>query len=109
MEIGLHEKRKSPRKPIHASGELIDVVSGGTSTIELLDISVGGISFLGGTPLLKDSLWLVHFHVGTTMVRGIVRIAYCVKHSLTDAFRLGAEFRGWNDAPMMAVRKYLDE
>lgn len=109
MEKGLVEQRFFPRKPIHGGGVIENPIAGGSSPIELLDISVGGISFLSSAECPKDTMWLVRFEVDGETVRGVVRIAYCVKHSLTEAYRHGAEFRDWEDHYKATIVRYLDK
>lgn len=109
MEKGVVEQRFFPRKPIHGEGLIENAIAGGSSPIELLDISAGGISFLSPTECAKDSMWLVRFEIDGKTVRGVVRIAYCVKHSLTDAYRHGAEFRDWEESYKAIVLRFLDK
>ncbi|WP_263768981.1 PilZ domain-containing protein [Propionivibrio soli] len=109
MEKPKNEKRRFPRKSIAATGELVDAIAGGASTIAMLDISLGGISFLSPFPLLRGSSWLIRFPIGKEVVEGPIQVVYCVKHSLTDAYRLGAELVGWEDGPMTAVEDYLGD
>ncbi len=108
MGIASHEKRISPRKIAHGRGELVDAVSGAISPFDLLDVSAGGLSFLSDASRPKDSMWIVRFELKGKRVRGLVRIAYCVKHSLTDAYRFGAEFKDWEPVHLKAVQSYLD-
>jgi len=75
----------------------------------LVDVSVGGISFLSAAPFTKDSMWLVRFELGERVVRGVVCIAYCVKHSLTDAYRIGAAFKDLEEHYQDAINRYLEE
>lgn len=89
-------------------GELLDAVTDRASAIDLLDISTGGISFVSTSALQKDSIWLVRFDLNGEKLRGVVRITYCVKHSLTDAYRLGAEFRNWESAYLLTIKRFLD-
>lgn len=75
----------------------------------MLDVSAGGISFLSRSPCAKGSLWLVRFDLGEDSVRGVVCVAYCVKHSLTDAYRVGAAFQNLEKQYQDAIRHYVDE
>lgn len=109
MGNSAHEKRSSPRKSLRGQGEISDAVSGGKQKIDLLDISSGGISCLSVSPFTKDSMWLVHFELNDRIIRGVIRIAYCTKHSLTDAYRLGAAFIDLEDHYQEVVNRYLDE
>lgn len=103
------EKRASLRKSLRTQGEISDAVSGGKKPIELLDISSGGISYLSASPFAKDSMWLVRFELNDRIVRGVIRIAYCTKHSLTDAYRIGAAFIDLEDRCQEVVNRYLVE
>jgi len=103
------EKRAWPRKPMHGQGEVSATFSGGKSPVDMLDISAGGISFLSLSPCAKDSMWLVRFELGERTVRGVVCIAYCAKHSLTDAYRIGAAFRNLEKQYEDAINRYLKE
>ena len=67
------------------------------------------MSFLSVSPLAKDSMWLVHFESNDRIVRGVVCIPYGVKHSLTDAYRLGAAFRNLEEQYQNVVNHYLEE
>ena len=109
MDNATLEKRASPRKSIRTSGEIGDAVSGGRWPIDLLDISAGGISFLSSSPFAKGSMWLVRFELNDRIVRGVVSIAYCVKHSLAEAYRLGAAFRDLEDQYQDIISRYIDE
>ena len=109
MESASHDKRIFPRKSINADGELTDPVSGGSSSIVLLDISLGGISFLSPIPFMKNSVWRSRLLMPSGIAHGSVRLIYCVKHSLTDAYRVGAELKGWDERSMTLIRRYLDE
>ena len=103
------EKRASPRKSLRAQGEISDSVSGGRKPIDLLDISSGGISCLSASPFTKDSMWLVRFELNDRVIRGVIRIAYCTKHNLTDAYRVGAAFIDLEGSYQEAVDRYLAE
>jgi len=93
MNTGRPEKRVSPRKPMHWPSEISDAISGEKWPVDLLDISGGGVSFLSVSPFAKDSVWQVHFELNERIVCGVVCIVCCAKHSLTDAYRVGAAFR----------------
>ena len=93
---------------MHGPGELLDAVSDRASAIELLDISAGGVSFLSTAMLQKDSIWLVRFQLNGEKVRGVVRISYCVKHILTEAYRVGAEFKNWESPYLLTIKRCLD-
>jgi hypothetical protein len=101
------EMRTSYRKPVHGQGQLFDAVTDRVNAIDLLDISVGGISFLSTPPLQKDSIWIVRFDLNGEKVRGVIRITYCVKHSLAEAHRVGAEFRNWEAAYLLSIRNFV--
>jgi len=54
-------------------------------------------------------MWLVRFELGERTVRGVVCIAYCAKHSMTDAYRVGAAFRNLEKQYEDAINRYLEE
>lgn len=108
MNTTILEQRMSPRKAVHGPGEVSDAVSGGRWTVDVLDVSVGGVSFLSTKPFVKDSMWLVRFELNERVVRGVVSIVYCVKHSLADAYRVGASFRNLEEQYQRVVGHYLD-
>lgn len=70
---------------------------------------MGGLSFLSGASQQKDSMWLARFELNGYLVRGVVCIVYCVKHSLTDAYRVGAEFRDLETRYQHVIDEYLAE
>ena len=109
MENATLDKRAFPRKPMHGRGEMGDAISGGKWAIDLLDVSAGGISFLSAAASPKDSTWLIRFELKGRTVRGVVRIVYCVKHSLADAYRLGAAFKDLEDQYLGVIHRYLNE
>jgi hypothetical protein len=41
-------------------------------------------------------------------VLGVICITYCVKRSLTEAYRIGAEFKNWKTAYLPIIRRFLD-
>ena len=108
MANSTDEKRAGPRKPMHGIGEIVDPNSGGTFPVKLLDISSAGISMLSQVARTEGSLLILRFEVDGQQLRGVIRIAYCVKHSLTDAYRLGAEFRDWETQYLEIVQNILD-
>ena len=108
MENEASDKRIFPRKPIRDRGEIVEALSGAKHPIDLLDVSEGGISFLSDTPTQKDSMLLVRFELDGRVVRGVVRIVYCVKHSLADAYRLGAAFKNLEEKYQRNIRLYLE-
>ena len=108
MNATILEQRSSPRKAVHGPGELSDAVSGGRLAVDVLDVSLGGISFLSDKPFAKDSMWLVRFELSERVVRGAVSVVYCVKHSLTDAYRVGASFRSLDEQHQNVIRRYVD-
>lgn len=109
MDIPPHEKRIHQRKPLSGEGELVNPVSGATTHIKLADISVGGLSFLSAEALTPEQSCLIRFPLGSGRVRGVIRIAYCAKHSLAEAYRVGAEFRGLEAQYLALVRQYIEK
>ena len=103
------EKRISSRKPARTRGEINNDVSGGKWPIDVVDISVGGISFLSASEFAKGSMWLVRLELNGRIVRGVVTIAYCVKHTLTDAYRLGAAFMDLEEQYEVVISRFVDE
>lgn len=103
------EKRATPRKPLRGIGEIGDAVSGAHSAIDLVDLSTGGVSFLTVTPLTKDSMWLIRFELGERVVRGVIQVAYCVKHSLAEAYRVGAFFKDLEPHYQDVLSHYLSD
>jgi c-di-GMP-binding flagellar brake protein YcgR len=105
----LLEKRTSPRKPMRGRGEISAAISDGKWPVDMLDISAGGISFLSASPFAKDSMWLVRLELNEHTVRGVVCIVYCVKHSLTDAYRVGVAFKNLEEQYQDVINRYLEE
>ena len=108
MANSTDEKRAGPRRPMRGTGEIVDPNSGGSFPVKLLDISSAGNSMLSSVARTEGSLLIARFEVDGQKVRGVIRIAYCVKHSLTDAYRLGAEFRDWETQYLEVIRNFLD-
>lgn len=108
MENETRENRAFPRKRMTGRGGIIDAVSGNMTPIDLLDISVGGVSFLSAAAYAKGSMRLVRFELDGKAVRGVVCIVYCVKHSLADAYRLGAKFKDLESQYLKTIQDYLD-
>lgn len=108
MNAATIEQRSSPRKAVHGPGELSDKVSGEQWALDVLDVSVGGISFLSTKPFAKDSMWLVRFELNERVVRGVISVVYCVKHSLADAYRVGASFQNLDEQYQSVIRRYVD-
>lgn len=102
------EQRTSPRKAARGPAEISDAVSGGRWPVDMLDVSIGGVSFLTTKPFVKDTIWLVRFELNERVVRGVISIVYCVKHSLADAYRVGASFRSLEEHYQDVVRHYVD-
>ena len=108
MENETRENRAFPRKPMNGRGGFIDAISGNVTPIDMLDISIGGISFLSTAASAKGTMRLVRFELNGKTVRGVVRIVYCVKHSLTDAYRMGAEFKDLEEQYLRTIQHYLE-
>ena len=108
MENETRENRAFPRKPMNGRGGFIDAISGNLTPVDLLDISIGGVSFLAATACTKGSMRLVRFELNGKTVRGVVRIVYCVKHSLADAYRMGAEFKDLEEQYLTTIQHYLE-
>lgn len=107
MNATISEQRRSPRKAAHGPCEVKDAVSGGRCDVDVLDVSVGGISFLSTKAFAKDSNWLVRFELDEHVVRGVVTIVYCVTHSLAQAYRVGASFRSLEEQHQDIIRHYV--
>lgn len=108
MEIAAHEKRAFPRKFLRGSGEIGDALSESRKKIEMLDISAGGIAFLSPSSFPKGDLLIVRFHlIDSGEISAVIRITYCVRHSLVDMYRVGAEFKKLDNAQMNTIQQYL--
>lgn len=93
MQDDVFSRRAYPRKLLQGRGQITDPVSESRNEVTLLDISLGGVAFLSKTELSKGGLWLVRFPIGAETLTGNIQIAYCIKHRLTDAYRVGAQFK----------------
>ncbi len=101
------EMRTSCRIPIHGQGELLDAATDRGIAIELVDISDGGICFLSTARLQKNSIWLVRFELNGKELRGSVRITHCAMHIPTEIYRAGAEFKEWESAHLLTIKRFL--
>jgi predicted GH43/DUF377 family glycosyl hydrolase len=54
-------------------------------------------------------MWLVRFELNDRVVRGIVTTAYFVKHTLTDAYRLGVAFMDLEEPYEVVISRFVDE
>lgn len=106
MENDALSRRAYPRKLLQGNGLITNPASEQKLPITLLDISLGGVAFLATAEIAKDSLWLVRFPVGEETMTGNIQIAYCIKHLLTDAYRVGAQFKRLRPDQLAIVERY---
>lgn len=90
------EKRIHLRKALQGEGIIADAAVRSWQPIKLLDISLSGIGFLCPAELPANAVRMVRFSLSdgrSGEIGATVRIAYCVKHSLLEGYRVGAEFK----------------
>ncbi len=108
MESDTLSRRAHPRKLLQGTGWITDPVSHEKHEVTLLDISLGGVAFLTNEVLPAQSPWLVRFPVGNELLTGTIEIAYCIKHLMTDAYRVGAQFRRLRPDQLAIIERYTE-
>jgi len=106
MEQNILSRRAHPRKLLQGTGWITDPVSHEKHEVTLLDISLGGVAFLTAQALPAQSPWLVRFPVGDELLTGNIEIAYCIRHLMTDAYRVGAQFRRLRPDQLAIIENY---
>lgn len=91
------EKRINVRRSLATAGEIADALGAHWITIRLNDLSQGGVGFLCAQEIGVGSVRMLRFilpDAPNQPIRAVVKVAYCVKHSLFDGYRLGGQFVG---------------
>lgn len=104
------EKRVHLRKALQTEGWVADPLGNSWTVIKLLDISLGGIAFIGPEELAVDSSRIFRFHLpnDAKLINFIGRIANCNRHQYLAGFRTGAQFTRIDNVDLGLIQQFIE-
>jgi c-di-GMP-binding flagellar brake protein YcgR len=104
------EKRVHLRKALQTEGWLADALGNTWAPIKLLDISLGGIAFIGTEELAVDSSRIFRFHLPNDgrLIKFVGRIANCHAHQYLAGFRVGAQFTRIDNNDLNLIQQFIE-
>jgi c-di-GMP-binding flagellar brake protein YcgR len=105
------EKRVHLRKALQTDGWLADPLGNTWAAIKLLDISMGGIAFIGTEELAVDSSRIFRFQLPNDerQIKFVGRIANCNQHQYLAGFRVGAQFTRIDSNDLSLIQQFIEQ
>lgn len=109
--MSFQEKRVHFRKALQTEGWVADPLGNNWALIKLLDISVGGIAFIGEENLTVNSSRIFRFQLPNEekQINFIGRIANCSPHQYLAGYRIGAQFTRIDAGDLTLVERFISQ
>lgn len=106
----MQNRRAHFRKDVQTDAWIADPVGDEWSRATLLDISTGGLAFIGDGQLASDALRMFRFYLpgNPKRLQVTVKIMNCAKHAFLNGFRIGTEFVRLNEQDAAAIQQFVD-